>query len=296
MYEIIDLSFLGEESTIAVFAIPSSDGLILVESGPHSTFPELVRRLKGMGYEPSDVRHVLLSHIHFDHAGAAWCFAELGANVYVHPAGAKHLAAPEKLYASASMIYGEQMEKLWGAMKPIAEGRIVIPQHGESIVIGEHHFTAWYTLGHAVHHIAWQLDKILFTGDVGGVKINSGVVMPPCPPPDINIEDWQQSIALMRNLDISELVLTHYGRITAVDAHLQALEQELIAWADWMKPQYLAGKKADEIIPEFEAFVAERLKNRGIMDADIPRYEKANPAFISVAGLLRYWHKKTVLQ
>jgi glyoxylase-like metal-dependent hydrolase (beta-lactamase superfamily II) len=190
------------------------------------------------------------------------------------------------------MIYGDQMEMLWGAMKPVPEERIHIAAHGESIQIGEYRFTAWHTPGHAVHHIAWQLDKTLFTGDVGGVKINSGVVMPPCPPPDINIEDWQQSIALMRNLDLSELVLTHYGRITDVDAHLRALEEELLAWAEWMKPQYLSGKKAEEIVPAFEAFVAERLKSRGIADADIPRYEKANPAFMSVAGLLRYWHKK----
>ena len=96
----------------------------------------------------------------------------------------------------------------------------------------------------------------------------------------------------MRSLDINELVLTHFGRISAFNSHLSSLRTELLAWAEWMKPQYLSGKKQEDLIPEFEAFVAGRLREHGIQDADIPRYEKANPAFMSVAGLMRYWQKK----
>ncbi|MFZ4543555.1 MAG: MBL fold metallo-hydrolase [Saprospiraceae bacterium] len=292
MYHVIDLEFLGENSTIAVFVVPTSDGPVLIESGPHLTFLHLETELLKLGYKTSDIKHVLLSHIHFDHAGAAWCFADHGATIYVHPAGAKHLASPEKLYASAKMIYGDEMEPLWGSMNAIPETQLYIPEHGESIAIGDKTFTAWYTPGHAIHHIAWQLDNTLFTGDVAGVKINSGVVMPPCPPPDINIEDWQASIELMRNLTVNQLVLTHFGQIEDKEAHLAALESELLAWAAWMKPQYEAGRKSEELIPEFQAFVADRLKGHGIQEIDIPKYEKANPAFMSVAGLLRYWHKK----
>jgi glyoxylase-like metal-dependent hydrolase (beta-lactamase superfamily II) len=292
MYKIIDLQFLGVEDTIAAFVVDTNAGAVLIESGPHSTFPQLTKALQLAGYQLDDIKHVLLSHIHFDHAGAAWCFAEHGATIHVHPTGAKHLASPEKLYNSAKMIYGEQMEQLWGNMNPIPEAQIHTPAHGETLTIGEKTFTAWHTPGHAVHHIAWQLDDVLFTGDVAGVKIQTGVVMPPCPPPDINIEDWQASIALMKSLTIKELVLTHFGSITSVNEHLDALEAELLAWANWMKPHHESQTPQEIIIPLFQNFVANRLAANGIATADIPKYEKANPAFMSVAGLMRYWKKR----
>ncbi len=292
MYHILDLQFLNEKDTIASFIVETNEGLVLIEAGPHSTLPQLEKALQQLDYQLDDIKHVLLSHIHFDHAGAAWCFAERGATVYVHPAGARHLAAPEKLYNSAKMIYGDKMESLWGLMQAIPEAQLYTPAHGEVISIGNQTFIAWHTPGHAVHHIAWQLGDTLFTGDVAGVKIESGVVMPPCPPPDINIEDWQNSINLMRNLDIKELVLTHFGKISDVQGHLNALEAELLAWANWIKPRFDAGEKAETIIPDFKFFVANRLKISGIQESDLPKYEKANPAFMSVAGLMRYWAKK----
>jgi glyoxylase-like metal-dependent hydrolase (beta-lactamase superfamily II) len=293
MYKIIDLGFLNVKDTIASFLVETTDGLVLIEAGPHSTINHLSKALQQLDYQLSDIKQVSLSHIHFDHAGAAWCFAELGAMVYVHPLGAKHLASPEKLYNSAKMIYGDQMETLWGIMKPIPEAQLYTPSHGEQIVIGDKTFTAWHTPGHAVHHIAWQLEETLFTGDVAGVKIESGVVMPPCPPPDINIEDWQASIALMRELPINELVLTHFGKISNVSAHLNDLETELLAWANWMKPHFEAATPQEEIIPQFQDFVSKRLIANGIQNEDLPKYEKANPSFMSVAGLMRYWAKKT---
>jgi glyoxylase-like metal-dependent hydrolase (beta-lactamase superfamily II) len=295
MYKIFDLQFLGEQDTIAAFVVETSAGAVLIESGPHSTFPQLTKALQSIGYQPSDIKHVLLSHIHFDHAGAAWCFAELGATIYVHPAGAKHLASPEKLYNSAKMIYGERMEALWGLMKPIPEAQIHAPKQGENIEIGDTIFTAWHTPGHASHHIAWQVEETLFTGDVAGVKIQSGNVMPPCPPPDIDIEAWQESIRLMKWLNVKELVLTHFGVITDVDEHLDALEAELLAWAEWIRPFYETNEPQENIIPLFQDFVAQRLAANGIAAEDIPKYEKANPAFMSVAGLIRYWKKRQVV-
>ncbi len=292
MYHILDLSFLGNKDTIATFLVETSAGLALIESGPHSTFPVLEKALAAKGFVPSDIRHVFLTHIHFDHAGAAWCFAEHGATIYVHPAGAKHLASPKKLYNSAKMIYGEKMELLWGSMNPIPEAQIYSPAHGETVTIGDTVFQAWHTPGHAVHHIAWQVGDTLFAGDVAGVKIKGGVVVPPCPPPDINVEDWQNSIALMKSLAIKNLVLTHFGVETNPYEHLDALETMLLAWANWIQPHYLAGKKAEEIIPEFEKYVAQLLKENGVSEQDIPKYAGANPAFMSVAGLMRYWHKK----
>lgn len=293
MIHTLDLRFLGHDDTIAAFVVETSVGPVLVESGPHSTIKQLDAALAASNYKRSDIKHVLLSHIHFDHAGAAWCFAEHGATIYVHPFGAKHMIAPSKLYNSAKQIYGDRMEYLWGKMEAIAEQFIYSPSHGEVITIGDKQFTAWHTPGHAVHHIAWQCDDVLFAGDVAGVKIEGGIVVPPCPPPDINIEDWQQSINLIKSLRIKYLYLTHFGVVDDVDAHLSELEGRLLAWANWIKPYFERGAKAEEIVTLFEVYANAELIESGVSELDIPKYQGANPPFMSVAGLMRYWYKKS---
>lgn len=293
---ILDLGFLDIEHAIAAFVIEGPEGLALVETGPASTLPHLEAALAENGLQIADFQHVFLSHIHFDHAGAAWAFAEKGARIYVHPKGLPHLAAPEKLYNSARMIYKEHMDTLWGPMHPVEDSRLYAPGHGECIETCGLRFTAWYTPGHAVHHIAWEVsdgaEAVLFTGDVAGVKIEGGPVAPPCPPPDINVEDWLDSIALMRRLPVSTLYLTHFGAITNKDEHLQVLEKRLLAWANWMKPFVEKKSAPEEVVPLFEKFVATELAANGVDEAGLRRYEAANPAFMSVAGLLRYWRKK----
>jgi glyoxylase-like metal-dependent hydrolase (beta-lactamase superfamily II) len=293
----LDLGFLDLEHAIAVFVVEGPDGLTLVETGPASTLPHLEAAFRERGWQMRDFQQVFLSHIHFDHAGAAWAFANAGATVYVHPKGLPHLAAPEKLYNSARMIYGDHMDRLWGPMQPIAESQLYAPAHGESIPAAGLLFKAWHTPGHAVHHIAWEVyspdgHSVLFTGDVAGVRIGDGPVAPPCPPPDIQVEDWQESIRLMRELPAEMLYLTHFGAVTDKKAHLNALEKRLLAWAAWMKPHAENNTPQEAILPLFEAFVASELQNAGVGDADLKRYEAANPAFMSVAGLMRYWRKK----
>ncbi len=297
----LDLGFLDIENAIAAFVVEGPSGLALVETGPASTLTHLESALQKKGWQIADFQNVFLSHIHFDHAGAAWAFAEKGAKIYVHPKGLPHLAAPEKLYNSARMIYGEQMDTLWGPMRPIPENQLIAPAHGEVIEACGLRFTAWHTPGHAMHHIAWQIEgggqeaegkSALFTGDVAGVKIGDGPVVPPCPPPDINVEDWQMSIQILRKLPVETLYLTHFGKITNKDTHLNTLEKRLLAWATWMKPYAERQTPAEEIVPLFEKYVADGLAVEGVDEAGLRRYEAANPAFMSVAGLLRYWKKK----
>jgi len=110
--EILDLHFMNESDAIASFLIESTDGLILIETGPESTFETLTKAISDAGYDWKDVKHVLLTHIHFDHAGAAWKFADNGAKIYVHPIGLPHLQNPERLWNSAKRIYEDQMEVL----------------------------------------------------------------------------------------------------------------------------------------------------------------------------------------
>ena len=289
---ILDTHFQDFEMAIGAFAIPTADGLVLVETGPYSVFSHIEQGLNKIGFSTDDVKHVLLTHIHLDHAGAAWAFAEKGATVYVHPKGYEHLKDPSKLMRSATRIYGDKMDTLWGAMKEIPESQLQTVSHGEVLALGDLNITAWHTPGHAIHHTAWQLGEALFTGDVAGVKIKNGPVEPPCPPPDINLEDWKSSLALIRKINPARLYLTHFGVINQVEEHLDELEHYLDAWANWMLPKYQAQESPENITPMFQEFVKEQFKAARIDMDLLAIYEVANPSWMSVAGLLRYWHKK----
>lgn len=288
----LDLEFMGEKKAIAAFLVEHRGERILIETGPHSTLPMLEKRLAENGLKLTDIDHVFLSHIHLDHAGAAWVFAQNGATIYVHPAGQRHLTDPSKLMASAKMIYGDDMDRLWGQMNFIAPEQLVCPQNGDKILVGDLQLTAWHTPGHAIHHIAWQIENVLFTGDVAGVKIGGGPVLPPCPPPDIQVEDWLDSIELMQKLDVSRMFLTHFGEITDKTRHLDELKNRLHEWANWMKPHFEKQTPQAEIVPQFEAFFKNELLENGVGPADLKKYAAANPPFMSVAGLMRYWFKK----
>ena len=249
--------------------------------------------MKRHGYRPEDVRHVFLTHIHLDHGGAAWVFAQHGATIYLHPLGLPHYENPEKLLNSARRIYKDDMDRLWGNLQPIPTERMRTVEPHEKIKLGSTIFKALHTPGHAVHHIAWQLGDILFTGDVGGICIgSSGVVMPPCPPPDINIEDWQASIQLIKNKRFKSLFLTHFGEVTNVKNHLVQLEGRLLNWANWIKPFWMEGANIEEATPLFQEYVRMQLEAGGIKGEDLEKYENANPSWMSVAGLMRYWKKK----
>lgn len=294
MLHLIDLHFLNHANTIASFLLETEEGPYLFETGPYSTYPYLIKALAEKGYTTKDIRKVFLTHIHLDHAGAAWALAAEGATVYVHPMGYKHLQDPSKLMASATRIYGDDMDRLWGRMETIPVENLQAVAHEQIFQTHEYQIKAWHTPGHAVHHIAWQVNDALMAGDVAGVKIGQGPVVPPCPPPDIHIELWQNSIELMRQLSIDTIYLTHYGSIekAAIPDHLHALEAELLSWANWIKPYFEQEADPQWLTPKFQAFVQDSLLTRGVAAADLERYENANPSWMSVAGLLRYWSKQ----
>ncbi|MEM7550752.1 MAG: MBL fold metallo-hydrolase [Bacteroidota bacterium] len=290
--QIIDLNFQGIDHAIACFLVQKNDNHLLIETGPHSSIEALEVGLKGCDIGLKDLSQALLTHIHLDHAGAAWALAENGTNIYLHPAGKSHLHNPEKLMNSARRIYKDKMDELWGAMKDIQESQLIEVNDYQTLSFGDIRIKALHTPGHAIHHISWVYEDCIFTGDVGGVKIANNRVVPPCPPPDINIEDWVESIEKIKNEKPEWLYLTHFGVVDQIDTHFEELEEILWDWANWMKPKYESQAKPEEVVEEFQNYVAGQLRNRGATEKEILQYETANPSWMSVSGLLRYWRKK----
>ncbi|MDQ6655974.1 MAG: MBL fold metallo-hydrolase, partial [Verrucomicrobiota bacterium] len=164
MVHVLDTQQLGRRGIIAATAVESGDGLVLFDTGPESTFENVRAELTRLGAQINDVRHVFLSHIHFDHAGAAWRFAESGATIYVHPRGAPHLIDPSKVVASATRIFGGDMQKLWGEIAPISEGSVRILEDMDVVRVGSLQVRAIATPGHASHHHIYQWDDHVFGG------------------------------------------------------------------------------------------------------------------------------------
>lgn len=288
----LDLNFLENSEAIASYLIETSDGPILIETGPYSTFPILKNELSKIGYKPEDIKHVFITHIHLDHAGSAWKFAEYGAMVYLHPFGERHMADPSKLMASAKMIYKDDMDRLWGDMKSIPTEQLHSTNHEEVIKIGKIEVKSWHTPGHANHHIAWQIEDNLFTGDVAGVKIGEGPVVAPCPPPDIDLEKWQTSIDIIRKISPKKIYLTHFGVVNEIERHLIALEKDLYETAELIKGYIEKEISLQEMEVLFINHVDKSLRALNLTELMLKQYDAANPPFMSVAGLVRYWKKK----
>lgn len=287
MVRILDLHH-GKDRVIASFLLETREGPVLLETGPESGYSKLVEGLKGFGYAPEDVRHVFVTHIHLDHAGAAWRFAGMGARVYVDERGAPHLLDPSRLLASAGRIYGGLLKTLWGEVRPIPKEQLRVLRDGERVRIGEVELEVLYTPGHAVHHHAYRFEDLVFTGDVAGVRVG-GPVLPPTPPPDIHLETWKASLDRLRSLRPRALCLTHFGVYEDVEAHLEALEKTLFAWADWVRLRLKERLSEEEIRPLFEAYWREGLG--GLSEEEGERYALADPPWMNLQGLIRYWTK-----
>ena len=292
MIDIIDLQFQEHGGTIAAFLVPTAAGPVLVEPGPATTWNALKEGVRRAGYAITEVEHVFLTHIHLDHAGAAWRLAEHGATVHVHPAGAGHLADPSALWKSAQRLFQDTMGRLWGEMRAIASSRIHSCEDGETVEIGGRQFVALHTPGHARHHIAWQLGAdTVFAGDAAGVSLRGGPVVPTCPPPDIDLDAWRCSIDRLRKLQSSHIYLTHFGLVRDTAVHLSELEKVLRDWSQWMGA-HLDGTPIAELIPRFESFVRAGYRAWGLNESEIADYELASPSFMSVPGLARYLNKR----
>lgn len=292
----IDLLFQTLERSIVSFLVEGPAGVVLVETGPMTTLSTLLSKIEERGLQPADIEHVLVTHIHLDHAGAAGWWAQQGATVFVHHVGAPHLIDPSRLWRSAGRIYGEAMERLWGEIVPAPAERVVTIEDGDKIEAAGLTFVAHDTPGHAWHHHVFQLEDVGFTGDAAGVRlVPDEWVSLPAPPPEFDLQAWQQTLQKMQALNLDALYLTHFGRVENPAEHLQRLETLLNGNTAFVREQMEAGVQRDELVQAYREWNRERALSTELgADGFTGRYEAANPLFMSVDGIMRYWRKQGV--
>jgi glyoxylase-like metal-dependent hydrolase (beta-lactamase superfamily II) len=288
----LDLLFQNQKSAIAAYLIPYSGGAVLVESGPGSTIDAVKMGLAAHDLAPKDITHVLVTHIHLDHAGAAGWFSGQGAQVFVHPVGAPHLLNPEKLIASATRTYGDRMETLWGQFWPVPAANLTEVQDGAEIIAGELCFRALHTPGHAEHHVSYILDDICFTGDVGGVRLPGPLYLRmPFIPPELHIEKWRDSLEKLRKFGCKRVAPTHFGIYDDAAAHLTLARRILDETERWLEAEMSTDLPIEILRERFSTWQHQQGLASGIAEDILEIYEIINPTWMGADGFQRYWRK-----
>jgi glyoxylase-like metal-dependent hydrolase (beta-lactamase superfamily II) len=277
---LIDLQHLGRSRVIASYLL-AGDEPALVDCGPASCLGALEEGLGEQGVAVEDLRHLLLTHIHLDHAGAAGALVRRNPRLQVHVSeiGAPHLVDPSRLEASVRRLYGEDFDRLWGELLPVPADNVQ--------VVGDRAFglEAWPTPGHASHHVTYlSEDGTCYSGDVTGVVIApSTVIAPVCPPPDVDLEAWNRSLDSIAERKPERLCLPHFGMVEEPAGHIERTRERLREWAARVR----GGASEAEFVEAAERELAE-----GTDPDTAAAYTQAGPLWQSYAGLVRYWTKK----
>jgi len=272
----IDLVHAGNARSVGVYLLDTSQGLALHDCGPTSCIEALKRGLAARGHELGDVKHLLLSHIHLDHAGAAGTLVREHPELQVHVSeiGAPHLVDPSRLERSARRLYGETFDGLWGELARVPEANVHV---AADRVLGLECFPA---PGHASHHVCYFDGETLYAGDAAGVRIQPHrSVLPPTPPPETDVEGWYRTLEQVERRAPERLALIHFGVADDVSRHLAELRRRLDIWT----------RRVEEGTSE-EEFVADARADLPPEEAD--DYDRAMPFWQSYAGLKRYWETR----
>jgi len=293
----VDLEFLGTPEIIATAVIHGPSGVSLIDPGPSTTLTNLQAGLKKKGIGIRDVRQLLLTHIHLDHAGGAGSLVKQNPRieVWVHERGAPHLIDPTKLLASATRLYQQDMDRLWGEFLPVPADRIRAVQGGERIAAPGRELDVAYTPGHASHHVSYfdASSRVAFVGDTAGIRRGAGsYILPPTPPPDIDLEAWRESEQRILRWDPETLFLTHFGPYHGARVHFQQLFSRLHDWNRIVR-RLLSDSALDDGERE-KRFVEEVLLDlrRTVGETEAARYSRAGRLDYSWQGLARYWRKR----
>jgi glyoxylase-like metal-dependent hydrolase (beta-lactamase superfamily II) len=265
---------------VSCYLLETEDGPALFDCGPTTTIPHLAAGLAERGLDLTDLRHLLLSHIHLDHAGAAGVLVRQNPwlQVHVSEVGAPHLVDPSKLDASARRLYGAAFDDLWGELAPIPEENVHVV--GDRVV----GLDCFPTTGHASHHVSYlDTDGTLYAGDAAGVRLTGArFVMPPCPPPELDLDAWESTIGEIERRVPVRLALVHFGIVDDVLDHLAALRETLRSW----------GQRVEDGMDE-ETFIAAARHDVEQTDPElVDEYERAGPYWHHFRGIERYWRKR----
>jgi len=277
--QLLDLEHLGRERVIGSYLL-TGDEPALVDCGPASCLPALRSGLAAVDLEVGDLRHLVLTHIHLDHAGAAGLLVRENPALLVHVSeiGAPHLVDPGRLERSARRLYGVEFDRLWGPLLPVPEENVRVV--GERVLGLE----AFPTPGHASHHLSYLTsDGSCLSGDAAGVRIPPArYVAPVSPPPDIDVEAWERSLDAIAKRRPDRLCLPHFGVVDDPEDHLERCRSALRTWAE---------RARDGSEEDFVRAAEEDLRDEA--DAGTAAvFQQAGPLSQSYAGLRRYWDKR----
>ncbi len=295
----VDLEFQGHARLIATAVLQGPAGVALVDPGPSSTLPVLRRELAQSGISIGDVTTLVLTHIHLDHAGATGSLVRENPaiRVFVHEKGAPHLVDPSKLRSSAARLYGDAMERLWGELAPVPAEALDVLSGGQRVEAAGRRLTVAYTPGHAAHHVSYFSAEtgIAFIGDMAGIRLFPGApVLPPTPPPDIDLELWLQSLSTIEAWRADTLFLTHFGPHTAHPAHLTELREHLDLTSR-LVGQSLAMQGEDAAREEWFSREVRKILRQRMGDAETHTYDVVGRPDLNWRGLARYLRKKQLV-
>lgn len=294
----IDHVHLGRNHVIATYLL-LGDAPAVVDPGPASTLPTLEAGLAAHGLGLADLRAVVLTHIHLDHAGATGVILARNPHlhVYVHERGAPHLLDPSRLINSASQLYGSEMERLWGEILPVAPNTVVTLGGGETIQLGSRTLHAYDSPGHARHHLVYFDEQSggAFVGDNCGVRLPGvSFCRPATPPPEVDLEAWDRTIDMIAGLDPRWLMLTHFGAFSDVAHHLEDFRTRLHRWAEWVRVGLASGASDAEQLAAFNASAAAEAKVLPAAEQEALT-QQSGALDSSWRGLARYWQKKAAV-
>ena len=294
----VDLLFQGHSRIIAAAIVHGPFGVAIVDPGPASCLRVLRETLERHGMAIADVRTILLTHIHLDHAGATGTLVRENSSieVYVHEQGAAHMADPTRLLDSAKQLWLDDMERLWGEVLPVPSSNLHSLAGGERLAIGERELEVAYTPGHARHHVSYfdRASGIVFAGDAAGIRIGSAsYVFPPTPPPDIDLEAWRDTAEWLGRWAPDTLFLTHFGPHGGARAHLQLLLEHLDEMSGMARRALEAEASDADRLDRFTVEMSLSLR-RHLIEDEARRVEEAAPIKLCWLGLARYWRKRGV--
>ncbi len=292
----IDTKMVGRYLVTSAYLVHAQEPA-LIETGPQTSSSAVERGLEALGIEPDALAHVIVTHIHLDHAGGAGTIARAfpRATVWVSDRGARHLADPRRLVASTERTYGpERARAMFGTVESVPAERLRAIDQGDRIALGDRDLDVLYTPGHASHHVALHDSRTgaVFTGDALGVHLpDVGVLRPATPPPDFDVELACRSVERIRER-AGLLLLSHFGPVAEVDHICELAVKRMRAWSEVVRQALLVDDDIDRISALLERQGSDEYREDAGGEIDLERYDVLSSIRINAVGLVRYWKKR----